>query len=105
MTAASQPSVALRCEIVAESRLGAVLGRIVRTCADDLQLTVAIQSRVAKPAMATSITVHLPVDVLIESHLAWRLGFRVACFCPYARVGVLVREAASTGRAAAGQAA
>ncbi|MBE2215118.1 MAG: hypothetical protein IAE82_14685 [Opitutaceae bacterium] len=83
----------IRCEIHASKRLAPILANIVQTCARDLGQPVAIVATARANATIPVITLVLPVEVVIEPHQAWCLACRVACFCPDARVSVLVTGA------------
>jgi hypothetical protein len=46
------------------------------------------------------LTLHLPAELAVSQHPVWCLACRLACFCPDARVSVLVRGEASFARTA-----
>ncbi|MBE2212368.1 MAG: hypothetical protein IAE82_00745 [Opitutaceae bacterium] len=89
----------LRCEIHASKRLAPILSNIVQTCARDLGQPVAVVLTARANATIPVITLVLPAEVVIEPHQAWCLACRVACFCPDARVSVLVTGATETAAA------
>lgn len=80
----------LRCEIRASKRLAPILASIVQTCAGDLGLLIVVERALAGNAAIPAITLTLPVERMIEPDQTWCLACRVACFCPDARVSVLV---------------
>lgn len=80
----------LRCEIRAGRRLIPILAGIVQTCARDLGQAVAIEPVPVGGAALPSVTLVLGVELALQQHHAWRLACRVACFCPEARVSVLI---------------
>jgi len=83
----------LRCEVRASKRLAPMLARIVQTCANDLGQPVDTSIEQAGNATVPLVTLILPAEVVVEPHQAWCLACRVACFCPDARVSVLVTGA------------
>lgn len=83
------------CEIVApRAAQAAALAEIAATLARDVgqrltvkTLAIGARSRLAEP----SLTLHLPVELAAAQHPIWCLACRLACFCPAARVSVLVQ--------------
>jgi len=92
----SGSSVAFVCEIMADSATAAPLGAIARTCAVDIGQPLVVRLKHALRA-EPSITFRVPVALLFEHDRAWCLVGRVACFCPQARVAVVID---ATGSAA-----
>ena len=86
---------ALDCEIVADSATAPPLAAIVRTCAVDVGQPLVLRLKHALRA-EPSITFRVPVPValLFEHDRAWCLAGRVACFCPQARVAVVIEASA-----------
>jgi hypothetical protein len=86
---------ALLCEIDVTSRAEAkALAKIAQVCAHDVGLAVHVRTRRA-PKRRTApaeklITLHLPAELPASQHPVWCLACRLACFCPNARVSVLV---------------
>jgi hypothetical protein len=80
------------CEIHApRSSQAAALAEIATVCARDVgqplvARTLAIGSDCPEPALI----LHLPVELAVAQHRVWCLACRLACFCPMARVSVLV---------------
>ena len=96
---AAVTALAIVCEIHApRAAQAAALAEIATVCARDvgqrlIVRTLAIGVDGGEPAL----TLHLPVELAIDQHRIWCLACRLACFCPNARVSVLVRgEAAFT---------
>ncbi len=83
------------CEISANHlRLASEFARIVRACAEDLGQKISVRiakitKRVRRPAEPV-LTMHLPAELAAAQHPVWCLACRLACFCPTARVSVLV---------------
>lgn len=95
-----KPAASLRCEIHAPTSLLADLAHIARFCAKDASQAICTVSRETlrgEPA----ITLHLPVEAAATQHPVWCLACRLACFCPNARVSVLVRAETAFGETAA----
>lgn len=83
----------LRCEISAARRGEARnLADIATTCARDLGVALEVERHDRAPG-PSAITLHLPVELAAEQHPVWCLACRLACFCPDARVSVLVEGA------------
>ncbi len=83
----------MQCEICAPRRLTPILGNIVLTCARDLGQPIHIVAARGDKAAVPVITLVLPAELVIQPHQAWCLACRLACFCPDARVSVLVTGA------------
>lgn len=78
------------CEILAPNAvLADALGRIVTTCAREAGQPVMLKSLSSTERDAV-ITLRLPVDVASSQHPVWCLACQLACFCPQARVSVLI---------------
>ncbi len=100
----------IACEILAPRAAdGDVLAVIARTCARDTgqPITVKVVDADA-PVREPVVTLRLPAELaasqhqvwclacrLASQHQVWCLACRLACFCPQARVSVLVLGAAS----------
>lgn len=103
MKAALLPVV---CEIFADSAShAAALAGIAQTCAGDLAQPLQLELNAGRstprrrPSRALSlsrapvdpvITLRLPAELAAGQHPVWCLACRLACFCPEARVSVLV---------------
>lgn len=81
------------CEIHApRSAQAAALAEIAVVCARDVgQPLVSRTLAVGADCPEPSLTLHLPVELAVDQHRVWCLACRLACFCPSARVSVLVR--------------
>jgi len=80
------------CEIHAlcAEPLGA-LEQIARACARDVGQPLTVKSLHSSDAgPEPAITLHLPAELAVSQHPVWCLACRLACFCPQARVSVLV---------------
>ena len=96
-------SAVIICEISApRSSQAAVLAEIAGLCARDtgqrlivktLAIGAAAKGRDAVPVL----TLHLPAELAASQHPIWCLACRLACFCPDARVSVLVQGTFATG--------
>ena len=87
----------IACEILAPRAAdGDVLAVIARTCARDTgqPITVKVVDADA-PVREPVVTLRLPAELAASQHQVWCLACRLACFCPQARVSVLVLGAAS----------
>jgi hypothetical protein len=86
-----QPAVIL-CEILAPRATDAnALGAIARTCARDVGQPVTIKiAPFNAPVREAVLTLHLPAEFAASQHQVWCLACQLACFCPQARVSVLV---------------
>lgn len=91
MTAPAPVAPALRCEIsTSTSAQASTLAQIVSACARDVAQPVAVETRRARSARTAVLTLHLPAALAATQHPVWCLACRLACFCPGARVSVLV---------------
>ena len=88
---------AIVCEILApRAALAAGLAEIAATCAKDVGQPIALKRLViGSHAHEPTLTLHLPVELASSQHQVWCLACRLACFCPDARVSVLVRGQAA----------
>lgn len=83
------------CEIVtARAAHAAVLAEVAAACARDVGQPLTVKTlrfgrRAPSPAQPT-LTLHLPAELAASQHQIWCLACRLACFCPSARVSVLV---------------
>lgn len=79
------------CEILApRATIAADLGRIADTCAQETGQPIQLRVLPAGGRSRT-LTLHLPVEMAANaSHQVWCLACRLACFCPEARVSVLI---------------
>lgn len=87
----NHPAVVL-CEILApRSTEAAALGAIARTCARDIGQPVTVKiASINAPVREAVVTLHLPAELAASQHQVWCLACQLACFCPQARVSVLV---------------
>ncbi|WP_138223103.1 hypothetical protein [Nibricoccus aquaticus] len=86
-------SLPIICEIHApRSSQAAALAEIAAVCARDVgQALIARTLAIGADCVEPSLTLHLPVELAEAQHRVWCLACRLACFCPSARVSVLVR--------------
>ncbi|MCF3649282.1 hypothetical protein [Synoicihabitans lomoniglobus] len=89
----TQPSIL--CEIVAPSSAqAAALTEIAVTCARDVGQPITLKTLQLSPSpqtgAAANLTLHLPAELAVAQHEVWCLACRLACFCPSARISVLV---------------
>lgn len=84
---------AIVCEIVAaHAALASGLAEIAAACAKDVGQSIALKQLVIGSATTEPVlTLHLPAEQAASQHQVWCLACRLACFCPNARVNVLVR--------------
>lgn len=86
----------IRCEIVAPgSAHAAVLAEVAAACARDLGQPLEVAAlryrrTTRERETAPTLTLHLPAELASAQHQVWCLACRLACFCPSARVSVLV---------------
>jgi hypothetical protein len=67
------------------------LKQIARACARDVGQPLTVKSiRSTAVGVETIITLHLPAELAATQHPVWCLACRLACFCPQARISVLV---------------
>jgi hypothetical protein len=83
------------CEITAtQLPLASELARIARACAKDLGQKISVCTpKIATQARHSAepvLTLHLSAELAAAQHPVWCLACRLACFCPTARVSVLV---------------
>ena len=84
----------IACEVYApHAAQAAALAEIAEALARDVgqPLTIArlVGSRCGRPA-GPVLTLRLPAELASSQHQVWCLACRLACFCPSARVSVLV---------------
>ena len=84
---------AIVCEILApRAALASALAEIAAACAKDVGQAIELKTlRIGPAAKEPLLTLHLPAEVAASQHRVWCLACRLACFCPDARVSVLVR--------------
>ena len=94
---ATQPAKpAIVCEILGkEIEVASVIAEIATVCARDVGQPLVIKSRVDPAVPENTLTLHLPADLAAAQHPIWCLACRLACFCPDARVSVLVNAETS----------
>lgn len=93
MAAHSEPEFAAAlCEIIAPRvALARALAEIAATCARDVGQPIKLKScGVRAAAHEPMLTLHLSAEVAASQHRVWCLACRLACFCPEARISVLV---------------
>ncbi len=83
------------CEIVAPAAAHAgVLAEVAAACARDVGQPLDVRtldwSRPHTKNLPATLTLHLPAALASSQHEVWCLACRLACFCPSARVSVLV---------------
>lgn len=89
-SSAPQPLV---CEIVAPAASSAAaLAEVAVACAQELGQPLAVRSlHIGDTAFRQPLlTLHLPAALAASQHRIWCLACRLACFCPEARVSILV---------------
>ncbi len=83
-------SPVLVCEIHApDAATGADLAHIAETCARETGVEVVIRP-LPPGGRNQTLTLRLPVELAAMQHPVWCLACRLACFCPGARVSVLI---------------
>lgn len=83
-------SAPIPCEIRAPGKVAADLTHIAEFCAGEIGLAIEVvtrDERVSEPL----VTLHATPEQAVSQHPIWCLVCRLACFCPQARVSVLVR--------------
>lgn len=84
----------LLCEISApRAAHAASLADIALICARDVGQALSVKILPAGDDARSVLTLHLPVDLAAGQHPVWCLACRLACFCPEARVSVLIQGA------------
>ena len=88
------------CEIHApRAAQAAALAEIAVVCARDVGQPLTVKKlAVGNSAREPVLTLHLPVELAVDQHRIWCLACRLACFCPGARVGVLICGEALFGK-------
>ena len=66
------------------------LERIVWQCALDAKLTLKTNAVVQISSKETFITIQLSVEEAMRDSPSWCLACRLACFCPYSRVSIII---------------
>lgn len=97
------PAVAaIFCEIFApHAAEAAALAEVATACAQDVGQPLTVKTlQIGRSAKEPVLTLHLPAELAVSQHPVWCLACRLACFCPDARVSVLVRGEASFARTA-----
>jgi hypothetical protein len=87
----------LFCEIHApRAAQAAALAEIAVACARDVGQPLLVKTLLIGGREKTTpvLTLHLPVELAPSRHQVWCLACRLACFCPQARISVLVTGAA-----------
>ena len=80
----------LVCEILApDTATGSDLAHIATTCARETGVAVVTRVLPAR-GRGQTLTLHLPAELAASQHPVWCLACRLACFCPGARVSVLI---------------
>ena len=68
--------------------------QIIQMCADEVGQPVSIESILVgdSPSLSVTptVTLYLPVKLVATQDQIWCLACRLACFCPSARVSLLV---------------
>lgn len=64
---------------------------IIEKCAEDIGQQVFVSTSPDSAALETTITFELSAEQASGQDQVWCLACRVACFCPDARVSVLIR--------------
>lgn len=87
------------CEIHAPraSEAGA-LAEIAANLARDVGQPLTVKTLALGGQAATRepvLTLHLPVELAASQHQIWCLACQLACFCPFARISVLVQGEAT----------
>ena len=89
------PSSLISCEIFAPAAAHrSVLAEIAKACANDVGQPITIkrcqlQASRTRPQQPT-VTLYLPAALAATQNQIWCLACRLACFCPSARVSVLI---------------
>ena len=88
------------CEIIAPHAAdAAALGAIARTCARDAGQPLAVEVVPRNASVREAVlTLRVPAELAAGQHEVWCLACRLACFCPQARVSVLVLGADAFSR-------
>lgn len=90
---------AIVCEVLAKNNETAgAIAEIANVCARDVGQPLALQARVDHSAREETLTLHLPAALAAAQHPIWCLACRLACFCPDARVSILVQAETSFAR-------
>lgn len=100
MKASPARTPALVCEIRAcEVAQAATFAEIANSLAIDVGQPIEVRivrlARAARLPRETTLTLHLPAALAATQSQVWCLACRLACFCPNARVSVLVQGEAA----------
>lgn len=89
---------AIACEVLAKNdETAGAIAEIANVCARDVGQPLVVKARVDDAAGKEALTLHLPAALAVAQHPIWCLACRLACFCPNARVSILVRAETSFG--------
>lgn len=85
----------IRCEIVTStSAAAASLAEIAAKCAHTTgHVLVPVKLEAQRPVKQPLLTLLLPLELAGAQNEVWCLACRLACFCPDARISVLVQAA------------
>ena len=93
---ASSEFAVITCEILAPRTAQATaLAEVAAVCANDVGQAIEPKICCTGSGTAPVITLLLPAAIAASQHQIWCLACRLACFCPDARVSVLVHGEAS----------
>lgn len=95
MNVPPSPPPALVCDVLASRRAqAATFAAIARALALDVGQPLAVRlrspTRTVRPTAQPVLTLHLPAALAATQNQVWCLACRLACFCPAARVSVLI---------------
>ena len=68
------------------------LRRILHYCAVDSGAAITVRDHVRSGLSVPEFNLSVTPDELVERHQVWCLACRLACFCPQARVSVLIQN-------------
>jgi hypothetical protein len=100
MKAPESTPPAIVCEILAAPKdRAATLAEIATACARDVGQPLTVKTsaspsptpRSTRTAPESVLTLHLPAALAATQNQVWCLACRLACFCPGARVSVLIQ--------------
>lgn len=86
------PADPIFCEIISDHAQADNLARVVSFCAKQTGFTLDIVAR-GIPDSVPVVTLHLNARQAAPDQPVWCLVCRLACLCPQARVGTLIRAA------------
>lgn len=82
----------IACDVIAVPGASAVLQEIALQCAADVGQALVLNDVLpADPDIEPTIVLHLSAKQAASQHPVWCLACQLACFCPEARVSVLIR--------------